>query len=88
MAAGTPVIAFPAGELVNAIDHARTGWLVSSVAEMAAAMSRAHEIAPEVCRSEARERFSREAMTAKYLALYRQRSYPASRIDVTWKVLR
>ena len=72
MAAGTPVIAFPAGELVNMIDHARTGWLVDSVAEMAAAMSRAHEIVPDVCRAEARERFSRQTMTAKYLALYRQ----------------
>ncbi len=74
MAAGTPVIAFPAGELVNAIDHARTGWLVDSVAEMAAALARTHEIAPEACRSEARARFSHEAMTAKYLALYRRLS--------------
>ena len=71
-AAGTPVIAFASGALAETVEHGRSGFLVNSVAEMAKAIGRADEIRAEDCRRIARVRFSREAMTKRYLALYHQ----------------
>ncbi len=71
MAAGTPVIAFAAGELRNLITDARTGFLVHSAEGMAAAIARVGEVDAATCRREALRRFSAAAMTASYLDLYR-----------------
>ena len=70
LAAGTPVIAYPSGALVDIVEHGRTGFLVEGVAGMAAAIGRVGEIDPAVCREQARERFSAERMIAAYLQRY------------------
>lgn len=70
LACGTPVIAWRSGALADIVEHGRTGWPVSSVQEMAAAMSHIQEIDPAVCRSEAERRFSSEQMIANYVHLY------------------
>jgi glycosyltransferase involved in cell wall biosynthesis len=72
LAAGTPVIAFANGALPDIIEHGRTGFLVDNVEAMAEAMRRVGELDPEDCRRAARERFSIDRMTARYLHLYEQ----------------
>lgn len=71
-ASGTPVVAFRQGALVEAVDEGRTGILVNSVAEMAAAMQDVSKLDPEACRIVARERFSLERMVEGYIDLYRE----------------
>lgn len=71
IAAGTPVVAFKAGALVETIDDGRTGFLVENVAGMAAAMQRVQRLSPEHCRDVARRRFSLERMIEAYFATYR-----------------
>jgi glycosyltransferase involved in cell wall biosynthesis len=70
LAAGTPVVAFRAGALVEIVDHGRTGFLVDDADEMAAAIEAAGRLDPGACRRAARARFSADVMTARYLALY------------------
>ena len=70
LAAGTPVIAFPAGALPETVDHGRTGFLVEDADEMARAIPRAAALDPEHCRAVARERFSADRMIGAYLDLY------------------
>jgi hypothetical protein len=70
LACGTPVVAFAAGALPEIVEHGRTGFLVEDTAGMADAIRTAHTIDPELCRRTARERFSAEAMTARYLERY------------------
>lgn len=69
LAAGTPVIAFPSGAIPEIIDDARTGFLVHSTEEMAAAIRRAPGLSRDLCRSTAQARFDRTQMVAGYLAL-------------------
>lgn len=70
MACGTPVIGFASGALPDLIQQGRTGWIVRSTDEMAEAIRAAGMISREVCREYAREHFSLERMTSRYLALY------------------
>lgn len=70
LAAGTPVVAFPAGALADIVEPGRTGFLVNSVAEMAAAIPAARHLNPETCRETARQRFSLARMTGQYLRVY------------------
>lgn len=70
LAAGTPVIALARGALIDTVEHGRTGFLVSDVTEMAAAIARTAEIDPSVCRASARARFSDRGMIARYFDLY------------------
>jgi glycosyltransferase involved in cell wall biosynthesis len=72
LACGTPVIAFPNGALADVVEDGVTGYLVRSEAEMAAAILRVGEIAPEACRQIARTRFPAVGMTQRYLDLYRR----------------
>lgn len=72
LAAGAPVIAYPAGALPDIIEHGRTGFIVEDVASMARALRAADQIDPEECRRAARERFSAERMIDEYLSLYRR----------------
>ncbi len=72
MACGTPVIAFPSGALAELVEDGRTGFLVHTVQEMAEAILAAPQIDPEACRESARQRFSVEAMVARYLDAYDQ----------------
>lgn len=70
LACGTPVIAFPAGALVEIVEHERTGFLVRDAGEMAAAIVRAETIDPDACRAAARTRFSLSRMVDAHLARY------------------
>ena len=70
MACGTPVIAFPNGALPEIVEHGVTGFLVSSVEEMADALRQVGSLDPEACRRAARERFSAGRMTSRYIHLY------------------
>ncbi len=72
LACGTPVIAFRAGALRDVVEHGRTGFLVKDADEMAEAIDAAATLDPQACRTSARERFDREAMTAKYLGVYQR----------------
>jgi glycosyltransferase involved in cell wall biosynthesis len=72
LACGTPVVAFRTGALPEVIDHGRTGFLVSSVDEMAGALREVDAIDPAECRREAERRFSSDLMVSRYLDLYRQ----------------
>jgi glycosyltransferase involved in cell wall biosynthesis len=72
LACGTPVVAFPAGALAEIVEHGRTGFLVSSVEEMADAIAATEELRAEDCRQAALERFSAEAMVDRYVELYRK----------------
>lgn len=70
LAAGTPVVAFPAGALAEAIEHGRTGFLVGDVGEMAEAIGTARGLDPAACRQTARERFPLARMVERYLEVY------------------
>lgn len=72
MSCGTPVIAWRSGALEEIIAHGRTGFLVSSVDEMAAALSNFGRIDRRECRREAERRFSNMPMLSAYLNLYAQ----------------
>lgn len=70
LAAGVPVIAYPAGALPDIVEHGRTGFIVEDVDAMARAVGGAARIDPDACRRAVRERFSAERMIREYLALY------------------
>lgn len=72
LAAGVPVIAYPAGALPEIIEPGRTGFLVDDVASMAQAIRAVDRIERQDCRRAARRRFSAERMAAEYLSLYRR----------------
>jgi len=72
MAAGTPVIAWRSGALPEIVAHEQTGFLVSSMEEMADAIVRVHEIDRQQCRREAERRFDATKMVSQYLALYQR----------------
>lgn len=71
LAAGTPVIAYRAGALVDIVEHGRTGFLVDGVEAMARAIASAGDIDPRTCRRVVEERFAVERMTGAYLERYR-----------------
>ena len=71
LASGTPVVGWRSGALPEIVRDGSTGFLVSSVAEMADAMASISSIQPDCCRAEAERRFSWQAMTSRYRALYR-----------------
>ncbi|MBP7147074.1 MAG: glycosyltransferase [Acidobacteria bacterium] len=71
LAAGTPVIAYRrAGALAEIVEHGRTGFLVDSYQEMAAAIAAAPSIAADECRRSAEERFPAARTVARYIELY------------------
>jgi len=76
IAAGTPVIAYPSGALPEIVEHGRTGFLVSSVAEMAEAVGMLDRISPGECRAAAEQRFSQQRMIRGYFELYEQLIHP------------
>ncbi len=70
LAAGTPVIAFRSGALPEIVEDNRTGFLVESVQEMAAAIRASKRLHREDCRESARTRFRLDGMLERYFALY------------------
>ena len=71
MACGTPVIATRHGAVPEVIDDGRSGVIVETYREMAAALDRADALDPLECRRYAEQRFSPERMVADYLDAYR-----------------
>jgi glycosyltransferase involved in cell wall biosynthesis/LmbE family N-acetylglucosaminyl deacetylase len=78
LACGTPVIAFRSGALPDIVEHGITGFIVENEREMARAIRAIDQIQPGICRARARERFSAESMTGRYLEVYRQLSADSS----------
>jgi glycosyltransferase involved in cell wall biosynthesis len=72
MACGTPVIAWRNGSVPEVVADGETGFVVSSVEEMAAAVARVGELDPQVMRARVKEQFSAEAMVAGYERIYQQ----------------
>ncbi|HJS90740.1 MAG TPA: glycosyltransferase [Steroidobacteraceae bacterium] len=72
LAAGVPVIAYPAGALPEIVEHGRTGFIVEDARSMAAAIRAVDRIDRQSCRRAARERFCAERMIGEYLSLYRR----------------
>jgi glycosyltransferase involved in cell wall biosynthesis len=72
LACGCPVVAFPAGALPDLVDPGATGFLVSTIEEIAAAIPLCDRINREQCRELARQRFSLDAMIESYSRLYEQ----------------
>jgi glycosyltransferase involved in cell wall biosynthesis len=70
MACGTPVIAFAAGAAPEVIDHGETGFLVSSVAEAVAAVSRVGRLDRARVRATFERRFAIERVAEDYLEVY------------------
>jgi glycosyltransferase involved in cell wall biosynthesis len=72
LACGCPVVAFPAGALPDLVEPGITGFLVSTIEEMAEAIPLCDAIDRERCRETARQRFSLDAMIDSYFRLYRR----------------
>lgn len=70
MACGTPVIAFNRGSMPEVIADARTGFLVTTMTEAAAAVDRIPELDRMECRRWVEERFSVNRMVEDYLRVY------------------
>jgi glycosyltransferase involved in cell wall biosynthesis len=70
MACGTPVIAWRNGSVPEVVADGQTGFIVSSVQEMAAAVDRVGELDPHAMRARVQERFSAEAMITGYERAY------------------
>lgn len=70
MACGTPVIAFQRGAAPEIIVEGKTGFLVNTTAEMAAAVKRISEISRENCRARVVRYFSKEKMADGYEKIY------------------
>jgi glycosyltransferase involved in cell wall biosynthesis len=82
LAAGTPVVSFARGALIETIEHGRTGFLVKDSAEMAEAIARVSLLKPEHCREEACRRFPLSRTIDQYFALYRSLSRVAAPLAV------
>jgi glycosyltransferase involved in cell wall biosynthesis len=81
LAAGTPVIAYPAGALRDIVSDGLTGFLVRDIAEMAEAIRKVDRISPAICRFEAAHRFARDQMAVRYISLYQTLVESPGRLD-------
>ena len=72
MATGTPVIAMARGSVPEVVEHGRTGFVCRTLKEMIEAVGRMPEISREVCRRHVETRFTADAMTSAYEAVYRR----------------
>jgi len=70
MASGTPVIAFRRGSMPELVDDGHTGALVEDVEGAVAAVASVLRFDRAAIRARAVARFSRDRMTAEYLAAY------------------
>jgi glycosyltransferase involved in cell wall biosynthesis len=70
LACGTPVVARPAGSVPELLRDGRTGYVGDSVEDLVVAVKRVDLIERALCRREVEERFSVDAMTDRYEAVY------------------
>ncbi|WP_194774578.1 glycosyltransferase family 4 protein [Pararhodonellum marinum] len=70
MMCGTPVIAFNLGSMPELIVDGKTGFLVNTIEEAAAAVANVQSVERKHCRQWAISKFSREEMTTGYLKVY------------------
>lgn len=70
MACGTPVIAFNRGSMPELIKDGRTGFLVDSLDEAGAALTRFDRIDRHACRRHVEENFTAELMVKRYIEVY------------------
>ena len=70
MACGTPVIGWRNGSVPEVIDHGTNGFVVSSVDEAVACVTKLSSLRRDVCREIFETRFPVERMTANYLKTY------------------
>lgn len=71
MMCGTPVIAFDRGALNELILDNKTGFLVNSIEEAAAVVSKIAKLCRCDCRKHAMDKFSSQVMTLNYIRLYK-----------------
>jgi len=72
MACGTPVIGSKRGSFPEIITHGVTGFLGSSVSELASFINEIHTIDRSVCRKAVAERFTSKTMAEGYVSVYQQ----------------
>jgi glycosyltransferase involved in cell wall biosynthesis len=66
------VVAWRNGSVPEVVADGETGFIVSSVDEMAAAVDRVGDLDPHRMRSSVEEQFSAEAMVSGYEAAYKR----------------
>lgn len=66
MACGTPVLALRRGSVSEVVEHGKTGFVVDTLSDMAAAVDRLDEIRPEDCHRHVVERFAADIMVDQY----------------------
>ncbi|MGH7928706.1 MAG: glycosyltransferase family 4 protein [Candidatus Binatia bacterium] len=72
LACGTPVIARPCGSVPEVLRHGVTGFIGSSVDDLAGAVRKLGDISRQRCRDEFESRFTAEVMAANYERVYYQ----------------
>jgi glycosyltransferase involved in cell wall biosynthesis len=72
MSCGTPVIATRRGSVPEIVEDGKTGFVTSSIAEMAAAVGKLDQINRADCRQQAEKRFSTDIMVKKYATALRR----------------
>ena len=72
MACGTPVVAWPHGAVPEVLADGKTGFIVDSIADAAAAVERCRDLDRAACRRRFEERFSARRMARDYAAVYRR----------------
>ena len=70
MACGTPVIAFNRGSVPEVVVDGKTGFIVNTVGEMAAAIKKIDKISRAACRKHVEENFTVEKMVDDYEKLF------------------
>jgi glycosyltransferase involved in cell wall biosynthesis len=70
MATGTPVVATPMGSAPEIVDDGVSGYLASSLEDLAGLLLRAGNLDRRTVRAQAEDRFSTERMVGAHLALY------------------
>jgi glycosyltransferase involved in cell wall biosynthesis len=71
MAAGTPVVACPAGAAVELVEEGVTGFLRSSIDDLTEAVGRTDECSPAACRERVERSFSVASMVDGYERIFR-----------------